>query len=129
MKCLAQRFKFYSSLFCVTGAIYWIIEILWKQHSHWSMFVVAGISAILGDLLNEITPDMKVIVQSFLITILILLQEYLVGIMFNYDYSIWDYRGMPFNYEGHITLSFAILWFVFISPFIIWWGDKWRGKM
>jgi hypothetical protein len=48
--------------------------------------------------------------------------------MFNYDYSIWDYRGMPFNYEGHITLSFAILWFVFISPFIIWWGDKWRGK-
>lgn len=52
------------------------------------MFVVAGISAILGDMINEITPKMKVVYQSILITIIILTQEYLVGITFNQSYEI-----------------------------------------
>jgi hypothetical protein len=52
------------------------------------MFVVAGISAILGDMINEVTPKMKILLQSILITVVILIQEYLVGITFNYSYEI-----------------------------------------
>ena len=33
-----------------------------------------------------------------------------VGLLANRDYSVWDYRQMPFNYRGQICLVYSLLW-------------------
>ena len=41
------------------GLIYVLLEILWRGYSHWTMFIVGGFCGICIDLINEITPNMK----------------------------------------------------------------------
>ncbi len=36
--------------------------------------------------------------------------ELLTGIIFNRNYTIWDYRGTPFNFLGQICLPYSLLW-------------------
>ena len=38
----------YLSLFTVMGSIYYLIEIIWRGYSHVSMFILAGVYALLG---------------------------------------------------------------------------------
>lgn len=36
--------------------------------------------------------------------------ELIFGLLFNQDYSIWDYRNLAFNYRGQICLAFTLVW-------------------
>lgn len=36
--------------------------------------------------------------------------ELLTGLVANRDYSVWDYRQIPFNYQGQICLPYTLLW-------------------
>ena len=40
-------------LFLIGGALYYVIEILWRGYSHWSMFILGGICFVIMGLLNE----------------------------------------------------------------------------
>lgn len=115
-------------LFLIMGSIYYYLEILYDGSSHYSMFIVAGVCGVFGDLINEIKPDMKVIKQCFLITSLILFLEYITGYFLNIrmGLNIWDYSSLPLNLNGQICLSFGLIWFFLFSPLIIWLGDAVR---
>lgn len=120
----------------IGAVIYMIIEIAWDGSTDWSMGLFAGVSFMIGGLLNEFYNfKMKIWLQSIIITIVILLLEYFGGKYFvNVDYSIWDYRnmtmfGIPSNLDGQICVQFALIWFVVFSPLIIWMDDYIRHKM
>ena len=36
--------------------------------------------------------------------------ELAAGLIFNRDYTVWDYRDQPGNYLGQICPVFSILW-------------------
>ena len=36
--------------------------------------------------------------------------EFLVGILLNKNYQVWDYRGLPGNFHGQVCLPFFLLW-------------------
>lgn len=110
-------------LFLLCGSIYYVAEILFKgsdRGSHWTMFVLAGLSGVIViDGLNNIfSYEMDFLLQIILCAIFITFGEYIVGIIWNSDFSIWDYRHIPLNYKGQICLPFSLLWCVLSSIFI-----------
>lgn len=36
--------------------------------------------------------------------------ELLTGLAVNRDYSVWDYRALPANFQGQVCLQFSLLW-------------------
>jgi len=112
----------YLTLLIIGGSIYVGIEMLWRGHSHISMFFVGGLALICVGLLNEVlphdTPFWKQIIYGDLIVLTI---EFVSGIFLNIGLglNVWDYSDMPFNIAGQICLPFALLWMPLVAIAII----------
>lgn len=107
----------YLILGIIGGFTYVLIELLYRGHSHWSMFAVSAVSFILIGLINEfISWDMELwkqmLIGSGIVTILEFISGYILNIKLGWH--IWDYSNVPFNILGQICLPFSIVW-VFIS--------------
>lgn len=99
-------------LFLIGGALYIMIELLWRGRTHWTMFIVGGICFLLIGLINEaFTFDMPLIQQQAVSAVLVTIVELLAGLILNPAYLIWDYRDMPLNIMGQICLPYTFLWF------------------
>ena len=110
-------------IFTLSGTIYYIMEVIFKgssRGSHWSMFVLSGIASVvfIDGLNNVFTYEMDWLLQSAISSIMITIWEYFTGCIFNQNYSIWDYRNLPFNFQGQICLYFTLLWFVLAFIYI-----------
>lgn len=125
---MKQLLKFTFLLLC-GGMMYYIIEIMARGHSHWTMLLTGGICFILVGLLNEITPKMPLIRQMLISMALITLIEFAVGYILNLwlGWDIWDYSGRAFNFMGQICLKNSCYWFflsavaVFIDDYLRYW--------
>ena len=112
----------YGFLYCIGGAIYYGIEILWRGYSHWSMFLLAGQCFVFAGILNEIqsweTPLWRQVLQAW---IFVLCDEFLCGCIVNIGlgWDVWDYSNVPFNLLGQICLPYALLWIPLIIVAII----------
>lgn len=129
-------------LFIVGGILYYLIEIIWRGHSHFSMFFVGGLCFVLIGKINEyISWETPVYIQSILGSIIITTIEFISGCILNIwlGLGVWDYSNIPFNLFGQICLPFSILWIfvsfiaIFIDDYIryIFFGEekpryKWR---
>ena len=107
----------YLILGIIGGFTYVIIEMLYRGHSHWSMFIVSAVAFISIGLINEfISWDMKLwkqmLIGSGIVTVLEFISGYILNIKLGW--LIWDYSNVPFNIMGQICLPFSIAWF-FIS--------------
>lgn len=120
-------------LFLIGGFIYISIEIVFKQthSSHWSMFLCGGLVFLCVGLINEVyTYDMSLLLQAFVGALFIATPlEFVFGLLFNRDYSIWDYRKLPGTIHilnDQVNLLFCLLWIVLcgvgvvIDDFIRW---------
>lgn len=104
-------------LFCIGGIIYNLIELLYRQYTHWTMFIVGGLCFIFLGLLNEILPwEMSIIKQMTIGSIVITLIEFISGCIINLvlGWNVWDYSEVPFNILGQVCIPFMVIWF-FIS--------------
>lgn len=109
-------------IFLFSGSVYYCMEIIFKKShsSHWTMFMLAGVSALLFiDGLNDIfSYDMDYLLQIIICATAITVGEFIVGTIWNSNYMIWDYRNMPFNLNGQICLPFYFLWMFLSAVFI-----------
>lgn len=104
-------------LFFVGGIVYMIVELLWRQHTHWTMGIVGGICFMLIGLINEVfTYKMSLELQAIISSIVITVVEFVSGCIINLHFglAVWDYSNLPFNILGQVCLLFTILW-VFLS--------------
>lgn len=117
MKNKIKRFLECLLVFMSVGTLYFIGECIWKNRpSHWSMLLLSGGISLVAMLLNDrFRYEMDFLLQIIICTITTLIGEYLVGITLNRDYSIWDYRELPFSINGQVSLYFAFLWFVLMT--------------
>ena len=99
-------------IFLIFGLIYIIIELLYRGHTHYSMFIVGGICGVLIGLINDNTPDMPLLPQCVLGTVIITIIELLTGLFLNVylGLNVWDYSNQPFNFMGQICPQFCIIW-------------------
>ena len=95
-------------LFGIGGAAYVGLELLWRGHSHISMFFAGGVCfLLLGKISRTSLPFW---LQGILGSASITSVELLTGLLANREYSVWDYRHLPFNFYGQICLPFSLLW-------------------
>ncbi len=92
-------------LFAAGGSAYVLLEYLWRGRSHWTMFCLAGGCFLAIGRLRQPMP-LRMLSGSAICTA----GELATGLVFNRDYSVWDYRAIPFNYRGQICLPFSMLW-------------------
>lgn len=95
------------------GSIYYLIEILWRGHSHWTMFLLGGLMFfIIGQLNEHIEWDTPLLKQSLLGAIVVTISEFLTGCVVNLwlGWDIWDYSEVPFNILGQVCPQYFVLW-------------------
>ena len=99
-----------TALFCVGGGTYVGLELLFRGRSHGSMFLAGGSCfLILGKLRDRLAP-LTLPVRGLACSGIITAVELAVGLVFNRDYRVWDYRGLPGNFRGQVCLPFSLLW-------------------
>lgn len=113
IKYYLKRIFCHAFIFLFSGTVYYLMEILFKDthSSHWTMFLLAGFSALFFiDGLNDLFGyDMDYLLQCIICATAITIGELCVGLIWNFDYGIWDYRNMPLNFKGQICLSYEHL--------------------
>ena len=97
-------------LFFIGGTGYIGLELLWRGWSHFSMFLAGGTCFLLLGKLNDTHPRLPLLLRGAAGAGVITTVELLAGLLFNRDYSVWDYRHLPGNFHGQICLRFFLLW-------------------
>ena len=112
-------------LYIIGGLIYLLIEILFRGHTHWTMFIVGGLCFTLIGLLNE-CPNLRLslISQGVLGSIIITTIEFISGIIINIilKWNVWDYSNQPLNLLGQICLPFSLAW-IFLAIIAVFVDD------
>ena len=120
-------------LFIIFGFIYICVELLYRGYSHITMFICGGLSSIEIGLLNEFPKykykrkTLNIFIQMLIGAFIITLNEFIFGIIFNTNLTIWNYSNLPFNVLGQICLPFSFIWFL-LSYMIIQVDDFLRYK-
>ena len=99
-----------SVVFLTGGSIYTGLELLWRGRSHISMFFAGGLCLLLVGHLEETEPLLPLPVRTLAGAGIITMVELGTGLLFNRDFSVWDYRNVPGNYLGQICLPFCLAW-------------------
>lgn len=115
-----------SFLFYLGGVCYAGLELLWRGFTHWSMFVLGGLCFVLVGNLKRLAPKSPLPVRMTEAALVITLLELGCGLLVNRSYRVWDYRHMPFNFQGQICLPFTLLWLpVSLAAMLLYdWTDR-----
>ena len=102
--------KFFTAIrkFLLGGAAYVGLELLWRGRSHSSMFLAGGLCFLLLGWIRKLPLPLlgRAALGAFGITAV----ELAAGLVFNRDFSVWDYRHLPLNFMGQICLTYSLLW-------------------
>lgn len=125
-----QFLKKETIIFVIFGFLYICLELLYRGHTHVSMFFVGGLCGILIGLINDNTPDIPLFYQCILGTTIVTLIEFISGCYLNIylGLGIWDYSHVPFNFLGQVCLPFSIIWMLLSIP-VIYLDDYLKNKL
>ena len=97
----------------IGGAIYVGIEMLWRGHSHPSMFILGGLCFVSIGLINELFPwELGIVWQALIGGTMVTCLEFITGVIVNIwlKLGVWDYSGLPLNILGQVYLPFYFAW-------------------
>ena len=118
-----KRLNKYLILFVIGGISYFFIEILWRGHSHITMFILGGLCFVSVGLINEYYFKLKksLLIQQSVSWLVITTLELIFGLILNVRLrlNVWDYSNLKFNLMGQICLEYSVLWFFLSLPAII----------
>ena len=97
-------------LFFLGGGGYVGVELLWRGRSHFSMFLAGGLCFLLLGKLSAVKPRLPLALRCLVGAGVITCVELAVGLLFNREYRVWDYRQQPGNLWGQICLGYSLLW-------------------
>lgn len=114
MKKIIKFFLKIIFIFSFSGGLYLLLELIYKQHSDISMYLLAGSLGIVALLFNNIfTYETDFSFQCIMLMLLATLLEGIVGNIVNINYTIWDYRNLPLSFwNNQINLFFCCIWFI-----------------
>lgn len=111
----------YMFLFLLGGRVYYTIEMIFRQRSHWTMYVLGGIVFIYAGIQNKFTEwDTPFWRQVLRVELFVLVSEFITGCIVNLwlGWNVWDYSDLPGNILGQTCWQFALL-FLPLSAFAI----------
>lgn len=101
-------------LFIIGGAVYYLIEILWRGYSHWTMFILGGIAFLLVGHINVYFAwGLPLWKQCGIAAVIVTVLEFIVGLIIvkGFKIPVWDYSDVPLNFMGIISLPYTIIWY------------------
>ena len=113
-----QKLKEQLTVFATGVAGYPVIELIWRQSTHWSMALAGGTCLLLlYNLYGKFTKlslGMKCVLGSGVITAV----EFVAGLLVNcwQDWNVWDYSCFKFHFMGQICLVYSVLWGLLCLP-------------
>lgn len=113
-----RKFGEYVIILIVGGLSYGALELLWRQHTHWSMLVAGGICFLSMYIIFNRNPDMNYLLRGMTGSLIITSVELVFGCIFNIwlKMDVWDYSRFYFNLWGQICLVYSILWGILTIP-------------
>ena len=101
-----------AAVFLSGGILYCSFEMLWRSHTHITMFFAGGLCLLLIHLCEQRKKFQKFYLRCIMYAVMITAVELVFGIVFNIilKMSVWDYSNRPFNLWGQICPSFFLVW-------------------
>lgn len=102
----------------IGGCVYYGIELLYRGHSHISMFMLGGLCLVLIGLLNELFTfkmsfELQLLIGDVIVTSLEFVTGYIVNIKMGLN--VWDYSSLHFNIMGQVCPQFMLLWIPIVA--------------
>lgn len=113
-------------LFVIGGSSYVGVELLFRGYSHSTMFFLGGLCFLLIGCLGRLKHRPSLPVQMLLGSVICTVGELIFGLVFNQNYTIWDYRQQAGNFLGQICPMFTLLWIPlsFLAILVFDWCDE-----
>jgi len=106
-------------LCCWAGYVYVIIELCYRGMSDITMMFCASICVLPMIFLNNwYGYDMDLLAQAFVSALFCTIMEFIFGIIFNAEHTIWNYSNMWLNIRGQICPLFFLVWMLISVPII-----------
>lgn len=112
----------YAFLFWFGGSFYITLEVIWREHSHWTMGLLAGLVFISIGSLNQVWGwETSLILQAIVGTAIATISEFITGCIVNLwlGWNVWDYSNLPGNILGQICPQFIAIWIPIVLLAII----------
>ena len=108
----------YSSVFAFGGFCYGLCEILWRGHTHPTMFVLGGICFLGLYAGQKRYSSLPLYARCICGGIFITSFELVFGCVLNValGMNVWDYSEMPLNLYGQICPYFFFAWVLLCAP-------------
>lgn len=105
-------------VFTLGGVLYYFLEILFRGHSHFSMFLCGGFCFAGIYLINVLCHDAFRVMRWIMGALLITVTEFWCGVVVNIflGWDVWDYADLPLNLLGQVCLPFTVIWFFLCIP-------------
>ena len=115
-----------TMVFLTGGTAYVALELLWRGRSHGSMFLAGGLCLLLIGHMEEVEPKLPALLRVLAGAGIITMVELGTGLFFNRDFTVWDYRNLPWNYLGQICPAFCLAWvpLSYLAGKIYLWLDR-----
>ena len=105
--------------FLVGGSVYYALELLWRGHSHITMWFCGAI-CLFGIFFIEwcYRDETPLVLRALYSALFITLVEFTFGCVFNLwlGLGVWDYSDVPMNLFGQICLPYTLLWYLLAFP-------------
>ena len=105
-----MKYAKFPLFFCAGGLGYMGLELLWRGHSHGSMFIAGGACFLLIGHLNHVRPRLPLLPRAVAGAGIVTMVELGIGLLVNRSYEVWDYRSRAGNFLGQICPMFTFLW-------------------
>lgn len=107
-------------VFLLGGAVYGMMEVLFRGHTHWSMVLTGGACVLTLYVLVEWLNSQPLVLAALAGALIITAYEFSVGCLVNlrFGWNVWDYSGMAGNLLGQICPVFTAAWFALCFVFL-----------
>lgn len=106
-------------VFSFGGTGYCLIELLWRGHTHWSMYLAGGLCFYIIERLNRTMLRGKTIWAKCAAGATVITGiEFAAGCVVNLwlGLNVWDYTRLPLNLFGQVSLIYSTLWYALSAP-------------
>ena len=95
------------------GVGYYLIEVIYRGFSHWTMGICGGICLLGIYYINKKFALFSYGTRAFMGALLITLVEFITGYIVNIKLglNVWSYSHIPLNLLGQISLLFSCIWY------------------
>lgn len=123
-----RRIIEYTIVFCTGSIMYCLIEIIFRERTHWTMFLTGGLVFCALYFLNLALKTRSLVLRGLIGCLIITIAEFFVGVVANliFHLNVWDYSSLPGNILGQVCPRFSLCWFflsvaaVYVTIFYHW---------